>query len=70
MIRIFAFFSCVVGFLLIIFAVANMLQYGDVEARETAAQADGCMTREVALDTGYGVSRKVSQRFCADAANQ
>ncbi len=68
MIRTFAIFSCFVAFLVIILAVAGMPQSGDVEARETAVSADGCMTREVALDQGYGVSRKVSQLVCANAA--
>ncbi len=65
MIRTFAIFSCVVGFFVIILAAAGMPHSGDVEARETAISPDGCMTREVALDQGYGVSRKVSQRVCA-----
>jgi hypothetical protein len=68
MIRSFAIFSCVVGFLVIILAVASTPQSGDVEARETPASVDGCQTREVALDQGYGVSRKVSQQICAAAA--
>jgi hypothetical protein len=67
MIRTFAIFSCVVGFFVIVLAIASTPQSGDVEARETAATVDGCTTREVALDQGYGVSRKVSQRVCGAA---
>ncbi len=70
MIRTFAIFSCVVGFFAIVLAVASMPQSGDVEARETAASVDGCTTREVALDEGYGVSRKVSQQVCAAGGTQ
>lgn len=69
MIRTFAIFSCVVGFLVVILAAASM-HSGDVEARETVVSADGCTTREVALDQGYGVSRKVSQLVCAAAADK
>jgi hypothetical protein len=68
MIRTFAIFCCLLGFLAIVLAVASMPQSGDVEARE--ASVDGCTTREVALDQGYGVSRKVSQQICAAASAQ
>jgi hypothetical protein len=70
MIRTFAIFCCAVGFLAIVLAVASMPQSGDVEARETVGSADGCTTREVALDEGYGVSRKVSQQICAAGAEK
>ncbi len=66
MIRAAALLCCFVGFLAIMFTVASMSQSGDVEARETKLSDDGCTTRELALDEGYGVSRKVSQRICAN----
>jgi len=66
MIRSAAIFCCFVGFLAMMLAVASLPQSGTVEAREKAAAVEGCATREVALDEGYGVSRKMSQLICTD----
>lgn len=35
------------------------------EAQTTAAPSDGCVTREVALDEGYGVTRTEKRVFCS-----
>jgi len=66
MIRAAAIFCCFIGFLAMMLAVASLPESGTVEARETTLAIDGCTTREVALDEGYGVSRKMSQLICAD----
>lgn len=64
MIKAFAIFCSVVGFFVVLLAFASMPQSGDVEARENIGVSDGCATHEVALDAGYGVTRKVVQRVC------
>jgi len=64
MIKAVAIFSCFIGFLAFVLVISGMPQSGDVQARETVMSDDGCVTQEVALDEGYGVSRKLSQRVC------
>lgn len=64
MIKAFAIFCSVIGFFVVALALASMPQSGEVEARENIGVNDGCATHEVALDEGYGVSRKVVQRVC------
>jgi hypothetical protein len=64
MIKAVAIFCGFVGFLTLMLAVAGLSQGGDVQARETVMSDDGCITQELALDEGYGVSRKLSQRIC------
>jgi hypothetical protein len=66
MIRAFATFSCLLGFFIAIMVVAGTPDSGDVEARETDIAQGSCITREVALDEGYGITRKASKLFCAD----
>jgi len=63
MIRAFAIFGCLIGFFVLL-AFVSAPQGGDVEARETNMSKSGCVTREVALDEGYGISRKMSQLVC------
>ncbi len=65
MIRAVAVFCCVIGFIAILMTIAGAPQAGDVEAKETKVSGD-CTVREVALDEGYGVSRKISQQVCAN----
>jgi len=63
MIRAFAIFGCLIGFFVLL-AFISVPQGSDVEARETNIGKSGCVTREVALDEGYGISRKISQLVC------
>jgi len=63
MIRAFAIFGCLIGFFVLL-AFVSVPPGGDVEAHETAIGKSGCVTREVALDEGYGISRKISQLIC------
>jgi hypothetical protein len=60
--------------LAILFAIATIgaPATGGVTARisepqQMAIATDGCSTEEVALDEGYGVSRKIIRRKCKDA---
>jgi hypothetical protein len=65
MIKAVAIFCvCLMAFIIIL-TLASAPQSGDVLAKETKFSDDGCTTRELALDEGYGVSRKISQRVCA-----
>jgi hypothetical protein len=50
-------------------AIGGTPRSGDVEARESDASinAKNCHTEEIALDEGYGVSRKEVRRICSAA---
>jgi hypothetical protein len=64
MIKTISVLACVTGLALILAAFVRAPNLGRVEAHETAVSSDGCSLREVALDEGYGVSRKVMRRVC------
>jgi hypothetical protein len=53
------------GFIVLAFGVGPQAQ---VERPLNPILHDGCSLQDVALDEGYGVTRNVVQRVCADAA--
>jgi hypothetical protein len=65
MIKAVAIFCGFLGIIAVALMIASAPPAGDVLAGQTSFSDDGCITRELALDEGYGVSRKVSQRVCA-----
>jgi hypothetical protein len=65
MIKAGAIFCGFLGIIIIALMIASAPPEGDVLAAQPQFSDDGCVTRELALDEGYGVSRKVSQRVCA-----
>jgi hypothetical protein len=65
MIKAVAIFCGFLGIIVVALTIASAPPAGYVLAAQTKVSDDGCVTRELALDEGYGVSRKVSQRVCA-----
>lgn len=47
-------------------AYAVTPEAGDVGLRAAASPVGGCISREVALDEGYGVSRTETRLVCAE----
>ena len=60
----------ILGFIIdlaLIFAAYTETQGASVaEAQASAAPTQGCVTREVALDQGYGVTRTETRAVCAE----
>jgi hypothetical protein len=62
----------ITGFAMFVVALIGPSSTTGVAAQESVAQgartmANGCSVEELALDEGYGVSRKVVTRKCAAA---
>ena len=59
----------ILGFIMslaLIFAAYTETQGSVAEAQASAAPIQGCVTREVALDQGYGVTRTETRAVCAE----
>ena len=59
----------ILGFIMslaLIFAAYTETQGSVAEAQASAAPILGCVTREVALDQGYGVTRTETRAVCAE----
>ncbi len=54
-----------IGIALLSIAVTAGSQSGGVEARATSMTNHDCSMREVALDQGYGISRKIVRKVCS-----
>jgi hypothetical protein len=66
MIKAVAIFCGFLGIIIVALMIASAPPAGDVLAGQSKISDDGCVTRELALDEGYGISRQVSQRICAN----
>ena len=62
----------ILGFIMslaLIFAAYTETQGASVaEAQASVAPIQGCVTREVALDQGYGVTRTETRAVCAESS--
>lgn len=54
----------VIGLAILGIAVTTGPESSGVEARAASMTKGGCSLREVALDQGYGVSRKIVRKVC------
>lgn len=67
MAKVILVLGLVTSFAIFAIAVIGAPAKGGGAAREQTAAASGCNFEEFALDEGYGVSRKVLRRRCAEA---
>jgi hypothetical protein len=66
MLKLMSAFGVFVAVAVVVGAFAGTPK-ADVGVRSASVLASGCSIQEVALDEGYGVSRKVMRQVCTDA---
>ncbi len=59
-------FGLIAGLGILFAAYSVTPQASDVGLRAETSLGNGCVSREIALDEGYGVSRRETRLVCAD----